>query len=205
MIGYVRRVAALDDEYRAAVAALRQSSEFTAEGLEKQIEQARARRDQAIARVQEQAAAYLQQRRNGVAKDIKAARLREAYERRKLLGDVVTVELLRQEIGVMSPTEVVDAVEGAPDVWHRTVLTSLAHTALRAQNPANVDTVQAWARLSTLTRDPHLAESEKVLREVQVDESLLERLDPDAYRQDLSDSFHVDADAVSLSDIPLVE
>jgi hypothetical protein len=205
MIGYVRSVARLDDEFRAAVAALKQSSEFSAEGLEKQVQQARARRDQAIARVQEQATAYLQQRRTGVAKDIKTARLREAYERRKLLGDAVTVELLRQEVAVMSPGEIVDMVEGAPDVWHRTVLTSLAHTALRSQNPANVDTVQAWARLSTLTRDPHLAESEKVLREVQVDESLLERLDPDAYRQDLQDSFHVDADAVSLSDIPLVE
>ena len=171
-------------------------------GRRQAIEAAITGRQSAVATLQREARQWLEDERKEAAVTVMHRRAVTVEERRKALGNEVLAAIYERQIAMMTPDEILQEYRASAPGWERAIifehgrLALLAHTrtggdsqmVLRAQlalaemeGPGNPEIVRAQETLRTLDRDI---------------DSLVEKLDVYAYRQDMSGKLGVNPELI---------
>ena len=195
---YESQARQFDGEWRSQRAAILNDRNLSSEGKRAQLAEIDVRRVAAVAKLQEQAAGFLDNHRTINARNLEAAAAVDLAKRRETLGDAVIVDLWARRLPKMGGRAVQDAYKEAVG-WEKEIVRAYALAALEdRQNEhgdlTNADDLAAWQGLQAPI-DAELAKLRDQGRELDAGARWVESLDLDGGRRDIAAKFGVSYEA----------
>lgn len=193
---YLDEARQLDAKYAAQADKVRQDRDLSLEGKAKRLQQIAAERRQAIEGLQGRAALAVDIERRRLQDTLKAERLRQAEDRRLLLGDALYAQVLRDELSVMSAQEIKQRYLSASSPWERQLVFDYGTLQLRRRTADRTPDADEFDAMQALRQDVPATVRQAEQQLQQLDSFDVASLDRQAVRADIADRYGVNESLV---------
>lgn len=195
------RAQRIDADWRKDRAGILADGNLSDQGKQAALGKANEARQSAVERLQSEAELWVSYETKSAHEELAKAKAATAKNRRAILGDALIADLERRRFSLLTPDELIAAVDTAPDDWHRVLYGELVEMELRGRAHSGDNAAQAALGSFAGTIPADVMELSQTLTEFENQSgAILSQLDVTAHKEQLAVTFGVNADYIETGD-----